>query len=104
MARRVLGSTGTTARTRRRRAASTSRAPVTVSISVGPRPRVELTEEPRSHIVCRGCGRIQSIELTELERHLLTELAGRRPDGWNVERVAFSLMGACRRCREGPTA
>ncbi|HTT74002.1 MAG TPA: hypothetical protein VMG99_07685 [Thermoplasmata archaeon] len=64
--------------------------------------RVALTEDPHAHIVCRSCGRIQRVELTELDRHLLTELAERHPDDWNVERIAFSLTGACRRCREGP--
>jgi Fe2+ or Zn2+ uptake regulation protein len=61
-----------------------------------------LGEEPHAHIVCRVCGRIQGLELTELDRHLLTELAGLTPDGWSVERIAYSLAGACRRCREGP--
>jgi len=61
-------------------------------------------EDPHSHIVCRVCGRIQPVELTELDRHLLTELAALRPEGWSVDRIAFSLTGACRRCREGPDA
>jgi Fe2+ or Zn2+ uptake regulation protein len=61
-------------------------------------------EDPHSHIVCQVCGRIQTVELSELDRHLLTELAALRPDGWSVERIAFSLTGACRRCREGPDA
>jgi len=47
------------------------------------------------------CGRIQRIELTELDRHVLTEMAGRSPDGWAVDGIAFSLTGACLRCREG---
>jgi len=42
------------------------------------------------------------MELNELDRHLLTELAGLHPEGWSVEQIAFSLTGACRRCREGP--
>jgi hypothetical protein len=67
------------------------------------RVRVDLVEDPHSHIVCRVCGRIQRIELTELDQHLLTELAERHPDGWNVDGVAFSLTGACQRCREGPS-
>jgi hypothetical protein len=66
--------------------------------------RVELGEDPHAHIVCRGCGRIQRLELTELDRHLLTEIARRHPDGWSVDGVAFSATGACRRCREGPAA
>ncbi len=63
-----------------------------------------LSEDPHGHIVCRVCGRIQGLELTELDRHLLTELAAGRPDGWSLERIAFSLTGACQRCREGPPA
>ncbi|HTW76833.1 MAG TPA: hypothetical protein VMG14_03610 [Thermoplasmata archaeon] len=66
--------------------------------------RVDLAEDPHAHIVCRNCGRIQRLELTELDRHLLTEIARRHPDGWSVDGVAFSATGACRRCREGPTA
>lgn len=63
-----------------------------------------LGEDPHAHIVCRICGRIQGLELTELDRHVLTELASRTPDGWSVERIAYSVAGACRRCREGPSA
>lgn len=44
------------------------------------------------------------MELTALDAHLLSELAGRRPDGWSVERIAFSVAGACQRCREGSSA
>jgi Fe2+ or Zn2+ uptake regulation protein len=53
-------------------------------------------------VVCRVCGRIQRIELTELDRHVLTEMAERHPEDWAVDGIAFSLTGACRRCREGP--
>ncbi len=66
--------------------------------------RVDLGEAPHAHIVCRNCGRIQGIELTELDRHLLEELASRHPDGWSVDGIAYSATGACRRCREGPAA
>ncbi len=65
-------------------------------------PRVDLSEDPRALIVCRGCGRIQRMELSELDLHLLTELAHQHPDGWSVDRATFSLTGVCRRCREGP--
>ncbi|MFY9717637.1 MAG: hypothetical protein WAK40_06875 [Thermoplasmata archaeon] len=65
-------------------------------------PGVLLSEDPHAHVVCRVCGRIQPLELNELDRHLLTELAALHPDGWSVEQIAFSLTGACRRCREGP--
>ncbi len=67
-------------------------------------PQVDLAEDPRGHIVCRVCGRIQGVELTELDRHLLTQLAAQHPDGWSVDRIAFSLTGACLRCREGGSA
>jgi Fe2+ or Zn2+ uptake regulation protein len=64
--------------------------------------RVDLGEDPHAHIVCRNCGRIQGIELTELDRLTLTEIARHHPDGWSVDGIAFSATGACRRCREGP--
>ena len=65
--------------------------------------RVDLVEDPHAHVVCRVCGRIQRMDLTELDRHLLTELAMRHPDGWSVDGIAFSLTGSCQKCREGPT-
>jgi Fe2+ or Zn2+ uptake regulation protein len=64
--------------------------------------RVALREDPHAHIVCRNCGRIQAIELTELDRHLLEELATHHPNGWMVDGIAYSVTGACQRCREGP--
>jgi Fe2+ or Zn2+ uptake regulation protein len=67
-------------------------------------PNVNLAEDPHAHVVCRVCGRIQRIELTELDRHLLTELAAGHPEGWSVDGIAFSLTGACQRCREGPSS
>jgi hypothetical protein len=33
---------------------------------------------------------------------LLVALASRHPEGWRVDGIAFSLTGACARCREGP--
>ena len=91
---------------RRSSAAATARkktarpaAPVLVRTA-----RVDLLEDPHAHVVCRVCGRIQRMELTELDRHLLTELAMRHPDGWSVDGIAFSLTGACQRCREGPSS
>ncbi len=68
------------------------------------RPPVLLNEDPHAHIVCRVCGRIQPIDLTELDRLMLTRLAEDHPEGWSVDGVAYSLTGACRRCREGPPA
>jgi hypothetical protein len=91
----------------RTRPSSRARAGPSGSPTVLARPApavASLGEEPHAHIVCRVCGRIQGLELTELDRHLLTELAALSPDGWSVERIAYSLAGACRRCREGPTA
>jgi Fe2+ or Zn2+ uptake regulation protein len=90
-------------RARKRRARSAAVPPAWIPEPVPERVvRVDLAEEPHAHIVCRNCGRIQALELTELDRHLLTELAARHPDGWSVDGIAFSATGACRRCREGP--
>lgn len=75
---------------------------IRISAAPAPSATVDLIEDPHSHIVCRVCGRIQRIELTELDRHFLTEMASHHPDGWNVDGASFSLTGACRRCREGP--
>ncbi len=92
---------------RRRPTAARARRPIG-DVSTSPvvlhTVRVDLLEDPHSHIVCRVCGRIQRIDLTELDRHLLTELAMRHPDGWSVDGISLSLTGACQRCREGPAA
>jgi len=64
--------------------------------------RVGLLEPPHSHIVCRSCGRISRLELQDAERQLLVALAAQHPAGWSVDGIAFSLTGACGRCREGP--
>jgi hypothetical protein len=94
-----------TARRPPARPARRARAKVAVVPPPAPRPPgVALDEDPHAHIVCRSCGRIQEVELSELDRHLLSELAALHPDGWSVDRVAFSLTGSCRRCREGPSA
>ncbi len=87
----------------RRSPRAASPAPAAPPALRTPPPLAALDEEPRGHVVCRACGRIQGLELTELDRHLLTEIAGVTPDGWSVERIAFSLAGTCRRCREGPS-
>jgi len=63
-----------------------------------------LTEPPHAHIVCRVCGRIADVPLETHDALLLEQMASRRPDGWSVDLIAFSLTGACARCREGPTA
>ncbi len=56
-------------------------------------------ETPHGHLICHTCGRIAELELTELDRHLLMELARRRPEGWEVDGVTFSLTGTCPGCR-----
>lgn len=94
---------------RRRTAKSRAARPpasrvIRISAAPAPSAHIGLAEDPHSHIVCRVCGRIQRIDLTELDRHFLTEMAARHPDGWSVDGIAFSLTGACRRCREGSTA
>ncbi len=62
-----------------------------------------LREEPHAHAVCRNCGRIAGVALTQLDLFELELLADRRPTGWSVEGVTFSLTGLCPRCgRSGP--
>ena len=95
--------TGARPRTRSAHRARPPSTPAPPEPARPPRPIVALGEDPHAHIVCRVCGRIQGLELSELDRHLLTELAALTPDGWSVERIAYSLAGACRRCREGPS-
>jgi len=92
---------GSRARPRAHRA-SAGVARVRVERAPIPRAPVELIEDPHAHIVCRVCGRIQAVELTELDRHFLTRLAEDHPEGWAVDGIAYSLTGSCRRCREGP--
>jgi Fe2+ or Zn2+ uptake regulation protein len=55
-------------------------------------------ETPHGHLICHRCGRMAELELTELDRHLLMELSRRRPKGWEVDGVTFSLTGTCPRC------
>ena len=68
------------------------------------RPRPLLEEPPHGHIVCRGCGRIAVLALDTEEELRLEAISRSAPDGWSVDLVAFSLTGACPRCRQGPTA
>ena len=63
--------------------------------------RLSLPETPHGHLICHRCGRIAELELTELDRHLLTELSGRRPKEWDIDGVTFSITGSCPRCRNG---
>ncbi len=95
----------------RRRPTSRARRPreVRPPARVEPTPvppvvRVGLLEPPHSHIVCRTCGRISRLELQDAERQLLLALAAQHPAGWSVDGIAFSLTGACGRCREGSRA
>ncbi len=60
-----------------------------------------LAEPPRSHIVCRVCGRIASVPLETEALLELERLSRQRPDGWNVDQISLSLTGACARCRQG---
>ncbi len=62
---------------------------------------VHVEEAPHAHIVCQVCGRIAQVGLAPEEEAVLMLLAERHPEGWSVDRVAFSLTGACRPCREG---
>ena len=57
-------------------------------------------ETPHGHLICHRCGRIAELELTELDRHFLMELSRRRPQGWEIDGVTFSLTGTCPRCRK----
>ncbi|MHB8351200.1 MAG: hypothetical protein ACYDFT_00655 [Thermoplasmata archaeon] len=70
-----------------------------------PRPREGAAsiriEHPRSQAVCRGCGRILEVALAIDELTVLSALAERAPEGWRVDGISFTLMGACRKCREG---
>lgn len=59
-------------------------------------------ETPHGHLICPRCGRIAELELTELDRHLMMEISRRRPTGWEVEGVTFSLTGTCPRCGRTP--
>ncbi len=73
--------------------------------SQGPVRTLTLAERPHAHIVCQQCGRITEILLTPAHRAGLLRLAGQRPGGWSVTRLAFSLTGLCPRCRNPlPTA
>lgn len=62
-------------------------------------PRVE---RPHAQAVCRGCGRILELALSLDELRTLADLADRAPDGWRVDGLSFTLMGACVRCRSAP--
>jgi hypothetical protein len=55
-----------------------------------------------AHAVCRRCGRIAPAPIPpELERGLRLMVA-RHPTGWSIDGLSITVMGLCRRCREGP--
>ncbi|MGC2290081.1 MAG: hypothetical protein WA688_09555 [Thermoplasmata archaeon] len=58
------------------------------------------SETPHGHLICHRCGRIAELELTELDRHFLMELSRRRPEGWEIDGVTFSVTGTCAACRK----
>ncbi len=63
--------------------------------------RAPAAEPPHGHVICRACGRIADLPLTELDRHQLDQLSDRRPAGWSVDGITFSLTGACPKCLQG---
>jgi len=54
--------------------------------------------------VCRSCGRIVRLELSEGDSANLVAFADRRPDGWSADGVSLTVTGVCPRCREGLAA
>jgi hypothetical protein len=100
------------------RSSRSSRTPATVRAPASTRPRhrapvpivpgsvpegVAISspppETPHGHLICHSCGRIAELELTELDRHVLMETSRRRPNGWEIDGVTFSLTGTCPGCR-----
>lgn len=80
---------------RRRSPARRSRAPPpAVSVPSGPGPA-------HTHIVCRRCARISHLALTLEDLASLTSLVERRPRGWSVDGISYSLTGVCPRCAAG---
>lgn len=78
------------------------RAPLPVvpgSVPEGVAVNIPPPETPHGHLICHRCGRIAELELTELDRHLLMETSRKRPDGWEIDGVTFSLTGTCPECR-----
>ncbi|MCL4309009.1 MAG: hypothetical protein M1126_06620 [Candidatus Thermoplasmatota archaeon] len=65
---------------------------------------LHLPEPPHGHIVCRSCGRIHPLDLLPADRDVLLEMTARGPDGWAVERVAYSIAAVCPRCQRNVAA
>lgn len=77
--------------------------PARIDVRVHPvvlAPHFPFTERPHGHIVCRSCGRIATVSFAAEEEVLLERFAARRPPGWFVEGITYSLTGLCRRCHE----
>ena len=66
--------------------------------------RSVLAEPPHAHIVCRVCGRIAALPLDTDTALRLERIAEVRPSGWSADLIAYSVTGACPRCRQGPDA
>ena len=66
-----------------------------------PSGTVRVDEPVHTHIVCQACGRIAQFPLAPEEETILLLLAERHPKDWEVDRIAFSLTGSCRACRQG---
>jgi hypothetical protein len=89
----------------KRAAARASPRPAPTIVRERPAPvPIALREDPHAHIVCRVCGRIASLSLQQTDLWMLGQVAERRPDGWAVDGVTYTLTGACQRCRQGPPA
>ncbi|MCI4369743.1 MAG: hypothetical protein L3J81_00260 [Thermoplasmata archaeon] len=58
---------------------------------------------PTGHAVCRGCGRIVRLALSDGDGPNLLAFADRRPEGWSADAVSLTVTGTCPRCREGST-
>ncbi len=68
------------------------------------RRTIALAEPPHGHIVCRSCGRIHPLELVPVDRELLIDMTARGPEGWAIERVAYSIAAVCPTCRRAAPA
>ncbi|HXQ94942.1 MAG TPA: hypothetical protein VN864_07260 [Thermoplasmata archaeon] len=73
------------------------------STPASPAP-LHIESPPTGHEVCRSCGRIVRLELSEGDSANLVAFADRRPDGWSADGVSLTVTGVCPRCREGLAA
>ncbi|NNN16763.1 MAG: hypothetical protein HKL79_00120 [Thermoplasmata archaeon] len=64
-------------------------------------PATAVPGPAHTHIVCRRCGRISHLTLTPEDLGNLATLAERRPRGWSVDGISYSLTGVCPRCATG---